>query len=162
MENVQGTCKVVAGALSRMAETPTTWYTQGEDVEDGIDGVAVQVFGTVSRPMLTRAMIEELTIAYRNDKTTKDCFSDVEGGVGRCVVAKLDCCTHLKFLRKNSSTCRLDFITALPQTKYGFDGIVTIVDILTKLAMFIPTTPKVDGVGAATLFLETGIAGGAA
>jgi Integrase zinc binding domain/RNase H-like domain found in reverse transcriptase len=230
IEYVQGKYNVVADALSRVAEIPTTLLYTGEEEEDGRDKVAVNVLGTVSRPMLTRAMIQELTIAYQNDEHTKESFNDPkdgvvektddgllyesDGGVRKLIVpqGKLrqalvheahdsvvsghlgfnkayerlrnafswpQMHSELKAYVRSCDSCQrnkssnqkpigllqpfevpeerfqhvsMDFITALPKTKNGFDAIMVIVDKLTKLVMFIPTTTEVDAVGAAKLF----------
>ena len=46
----------------------------------------------------------------------------------------------------------MDFITQLPRTKAGHDAILVVVDRLTKLAHFMPTTSDVDAKGTAELF----------
>ena len=46
----------------------------------------------------------------------------------------------------------MDFITQLPRTRTGHDAILVVVDRLTKLAHFIPTTSDVDAKGTAELF----------
>ena len=48
----------------------------------------------------------------------------------------------------------MDFIMSLPRTHAGNDAIFVIVDRLTKLVSFIPTTSDVDAVGAAKLFFN--------
>ena len=48
----------------------------------------------------------------------------------------------------------MDFITHLPMTTQGHDAIFTVVDKLSKLTHFIPTTTAVDAVGVAQLFFD--------
>lgn len=48
----------------------------------------------------------------------------------------------------------LDFVGPLPLTTSGFDFILVIVDRLSKMAHFVPTTTKVTGKDAAILFLN--------
>jgi hypothetical protein len=48
----------------------------------------------------------------------------------------------------------MDFITQLPKTAGGHDAILVIVDRLTKMARFVPTTTDVGAKGTATLFLK--------
>jgi hypothetical protein len=64
IEYVQGKCNVVADALSRMADAPVSVLYTGEDEESEESLVAVNVLGTVSRPMLTRNMMKDLRQAY--------------------------------------------------------------------------------------------------
>jgi hypothetical protein len=46
----------------------------------------------------------------------------------------------------------MDFITKLPCSKQGHDAILVVVDPLTKMGHFIPTTSNVDAPGVASLF----------
>jgi RNase H-like domain found in reverse transcriptase len=65
---VQGKFNVVADALSRINESPSTaLYVGSEDDEDS-DVVALNVVGTVSRPMLRKSMVSDLLRAYKADK----------------------------------------------------------------------------------------------
>jgi hypothetical protein len=71
---VQGKFNVVADALSRINESPsTTLYEGREDVEDS-DVVAFNVVGTVSRPMLSTSMLSDLLRAYKADKAISKYF----------------------------------------------------------------------------------------
>jgi hypothetical protein len=57
---VQGKFNVVADAFSRINESPSTaLYVGSEDDEDS-DVVALNVVGTVSRPMLSESMVSDL------------------------------------------------------------------------------------------------------
>ena len=48
----------------------------------------------------------------------------------------------------------MDFITTLPKTKTGHDAILVVVDRLTKMAHFIPTTTNADAPSTANLFFN--------
>lgn len=52
------------------------------------------------------------------------------------------------------SDISMDFITALPKTKRGHDAILVVVDRLTKMAHFIPTTTDASAKFTANLFLD--------
>jgi hypothetical protein len=52
----------------------------------------------------------------------------------------------------------MDFITELPVSKAGHDSILVVIDKLTKYALFIPTTSKIDEKGTAGLFFKQVIA----
>jgi len=52
-------------------------------------------------------------------------------------------------------TVSLDFITALPKTKRGWDAILVLVDKLTKMIYCVPTTTNVTADTTAHLFYET-------
>lgn len=52
------------------------------------------------------------------------------------------------------SQVSMDFITQLTKTKRGYDAIIVIVDKLTKMAHFIPTTTTVSATQVATLFMN--------
>jgi hypothetical protein len=61
---VQGKFNVVADALSRIKESPSTaLYVGSEDDEDS-NVVALNVMETVSRPMLSKSMVSDLIRAY--------------------------------------------------------------------------------------------------
>ena len=49
----------------------------------------------------------------------------------------------------------MDFITELPKTKEQYDCIMVVVDRLTKMAKFIPTTTNADAPAIAKLFFDT-------
>ena len=48
----------------------------------------------------------------------------------------------------------MDFIVALPQTKHGYNAILTFVDKFTKMAHFVPTTNECDAPETARLFVD--------
>jgi Integrase zinc binding domain len=48
----------------------------------------------------------------------------------------------------------LDFVTELPRTSSGHDAILVIVDRLSKIVRFCPTTSDVDAFGSAKLFFN--------
>ena len=48
----------------------------------------------------------------------------------------------------------MDFITALPKTKAGFDAIVVFVDTFSKMTHFIPTTMTATAPDTARLFFD--------
>jgi hypothetical protein len=55
---------------------------------------------------------------------------------------------------RNWDSVSMDFITKLPKTLDGHDSILVVVDRLSKMAHFIPTTNKVDADEAANLFFS--------
>jgi Integrase zinc binding domain len=76
----QGKFNVVADALSRIHESPSSeLYTGGVEEEDSVV-VAVNVVGTVSRSMLSESMVSELQRAYKADKNTRKVFENPEEG----------------------------------------------------------------------------------
>jgi RNase H-like domain found in reverse transcriptase/Integrase zinc binding domain len=87
---VQGKFNVVADALSRISESTTSELYTGEDEEEISEEVAVNVVGTVSRPMLNKSMVSELLRAYKTDKNTRKNFENPEdGGFEKSVVGLL-------------------------------------------------------------------------
>ena len=48
----------------------------------------------------------------------------------------------------------MDFIVDLPMTHKGFDSIFVVVDRITKVARFIPTTTNVTTSGIAEMFFK--------
>ena len=52
------------------------------------------------------------------------------------------------------TTVSMDFIVALPQTKHGYNAILTFVDKFTKMAHFVPTTNECDAPETARLFVD--------
>jgi hypothetical protein len=77
---VQGKYNVVADALSRINESPSTaLYVGSEDDEDS-DVVALNVMGTVNRPMLSKSMVSDLLRAYKADKAISKDFEKPEVG----------------------------------------------------------------------------------
>jgi transposase InsO family protein len=48
----------------------------------------------------------------------------------------------------------MDFLGPLPKSKSGHNGILVVIDRLTKMAHFIPTTMTITSQGAADLFLK--------
>jgi hypothetical protein len=77
---VQGKFNVVADALSRITESPSSELYTGEDQEEVAEAVEVNVVGTVSRPMLNKSMVLELLRAYKTDKNTRKDFEKPEEG----------------------------------------------------------------------------------
>jgi hypothetical protein len=77
---VQGKFNVVADALSRISESPSSELYTVEDQEEISEAVAVNVVGTVSRPMLNNSMVSELLRAYKTDKSTRKDFENPEEG----------------------------------------------------------------------------------
>ena len=73
---VQGKFNVVADALSRISESPSSELYAGEDEEEFSEAVAVNVVGTVSRPMLSKSMVSELLRAYKADRNTRKDFEN--------------------------------------------------------------------------------------
>jgi hypothetical protein len=71
---VQGKFNVVADALSRIHESLLSELYTGEDYEEVAEAVAVNVVGTISRPMLTKSMLSELLRAYKAEKSTRKDF----------------------------------------------------------------------------------------
>jgi hypothetical protein len=77
---VQGKLNVVADALSRINEsTSTALYMRSEDDEDS-DVVALNVVGTVSRPMRSNYMVSDLLWAYRADGAIRKEFESPDVG----------------------------------------------------------------------------------
>jgi hypothetical protein len=77
---VQGKFNVVADALSRINTSPSSELYTGEDEEEAAETVAVNVVGTVSRPMLTKSMLSEVLRDYKEDKNTMKDFENPEEG----------------------------------------------------------------------------------
>jgi hypothetical protein len=77
---VQGKFNVVADALSRISESPSSELYTVEDQEEISEAVEVNVVGTVSRPMLSNSMVSELLRAYKTDKNTRKDFEKPEDG----------------------------------------------------------------------------------
>jgi hypothetical protein len=59
---------------------PSSELYTGEDEEEAAEAVAVNLVGTVSRPMLTKSMLAELRRAYNADKNTRKDFGNPEHG----------------------------------------------------------------------------------
>jgi hypothetical protein len=57
---VPGKFNVVADALSRINESPSSELYAGEYEEEAAEAVALNAVGTVSRPMLTTSMLSEV------------------------------------------------------------------------------------------------------
>jgi hypothetical protein len=64
---VQGKLNIVADALYRINESPSTALYIGSEIEDDSGAVALNVVGTVSRPMLSKFMVSDLLRAYKAD-----------------------------------------------------------------------------------------------
>jgi hypothetical protein len=71
---------VVADAMSRIYESPSSELYTGEKEEEAAEVVALNVVGTVSRPMLTKYMLSEVLRAYKADKNTRKDFENPEDG----------------------------------------------------------------------------------
>ena len=52
----------------------------------------------------------------------------------------------------------MDFIVALPTTERGFDAVITVVDRLTKMVHYIPTTTNATALDTARLFFSNVVA----
>jgi RNase H-like domain found in reverse transcriptase len=77
---VQGKFNVVADALSRINTLPSSGLYTGEDEEEAAEAAALNVVGTVSRPMLTKSMLSEVLMAQKADKNTRKDFENPEDG----------------------------------------------------------------------------------
>jgi hypothetical protein len=77
---VQGKFKVVADALSRINESPSTALYVGNKEDEDSDVVELNVVGTVSRPMLSNSMVSDLLRAYKADKAITNDFKNPEVG----------------------------------------------------------------------------------
>jgi hypothetical protein len=64
---VQSKFKVVADALSKINESPSSELYTREDEEEAAEAVAMNLVGTFSRPMLTKSMLGEFLRAYKAD-----------------------------------------------------------------------------------------------
>jgi hypothetical protein len=78
--HVQGKFNVVADALSRINESPSTALYMG--IEDDVDSnvVALNIVVTVSRTMLSKSMVSDLLRANKADKTIIKDFEKTEEG----------------------------------------------------------------------------------
>jgi hypothetical protein len=65
---VQGKFNIVADALSRINESPSTALYMGIEDDEDSDVVALNVVGTVSRPVLSKSMVSDLIRAYMADR----------------------------------------------------------------------------------------------
>jgi hypothetical protein len=75
---VHGKFNAVADALSRVNESLSTeLYIRSEEDEDS-DGVALNVVGTVSRPMLSKFMVSDLLRTYKEDNEVRKEFKNPE------------------------------------------------------------------------------------
>jgi RNase H-like domain found in reverse transcriptase/Integrase zinc binding domain len=75
---VQGKFNVVADALSRISESPSSELYTVEDEEEISEAMAMNVVGIVSRTMLSKSMVSELLRAYKADKNTRKDFENPE------------------------------------------------------------------------------------
>jgi hypothetical protein len=75
-------CKfnVVADALSRINESPSTALYVGSEYDEDSDVVALNVVGTVSRPMLSKSMVSDLLRAYKAGNAISNDFENPEVG----------------------------------------------------------------------------------
>jgi hypothetical protein len=71
---VQGKFNVVADALSRIKDSPSTELYMGSEDDDESELVALSVVGTVSRPILSKYMVSDLLRAYKADKVSRKDF----------------------------------------------------------------------------------------
>jgi hypothetical protein len=78
---VQGKFNVIADALSKINESPSSELYTREDEEGATEVVAVNVAGKVSRPMLSNSMVVQLLRAYKADKNTRKDFENQEEGI---------------------------------------------------------------------------------
>jgi hypothetical protein len=77
---VKGKFNLDADALSRIEESPFSELYTGEDEEEAAEPVALNVVGTVSRPMLTKPMLSKVLRAYKANKNTRKNFENPEDG----------------------------------------------------------------------------------
>jgi hypothetical protein len=77
---VQGKFNVVADALSRINESPSTALYMVIEDDEYSAVVALNVMGTVSRPMLSNSMVSDLLRAYMADKAISKDFENPEEG----------------------------------------------------------------------------------
>jgi hypothetical protein len=77
---VQGKFNVVADALSMINESPSTTLYVGSENDEVSEVVALNVVGTVSRPMLSKSMVSDLLRAYMADKDIGKDFENPEVG----------------------------------------------------------------------------------
>jgi hypothetical protein len=68
---VQGKLNVVADALSRIKESPSTALYVGNEEDEDSEMMALNVVGTVSRPMLSKSLVSDLLRAYKADKDSR-------------------------------------------------------------------------------------------
>jgi hypothetical protein len=80
IEYQQGKFNVVAGSLSRINESPSTALYMGSEDDEDSDVVALNVVGTVSRPMLSKSMVSDLLRADMADKAISKDFENPEVG----------------------------------------------------------------------------------
>jgi hypothetical protein len=76
----QGKFNVVADALSRINESPTTALHMGSEDDEYSDVVACLMVGTVSRPLLSKSLVSDLLRAYMADKAIIKDFENPEVG----------------------------------------------------------------------------------
>jgi hypothetical protein len=62
---LQGKFNVVADALCRIKESPSTALYMGIEDDDYSDVVALNVVGTISRPTLSKSMVSDLLREYK-------------------------------------------------------------------------------------------------
>jgi hypothetical protein len=77
---VKGKFNVVADALSRINESPSTTLYVGSEDDKESDVVALNVMGTVSRPMRSKSMASYLLRPYKDDNATSKDFKNPEVG----------------------------------------------------------------------------------
>jgi hypothetical protein len=77
---VQGKFNVVADALSRINESPSKVLYMGSEDDEDSDVVALNVVGTVSRPMFSKYMVSDLLRTYKTDKDISKDFKNPEVG----------------------------------------------------------------------------------
>jgi RNase H-like domain found in reverse transcriptase len=78
--NVQGKFNAVADALSKINESPSRALYVGSEYDEDSEVVALNVMGTVSRPMLSKSMVLDFITAYMADKAISKDFENPEVG----------------------------------------------------------------------------------
>jgi hypothetical protein len=76
----KGKFNVVADALSRNNESPSTALYIGIEEDEDSDVVALNVVGTINRPMLSKSMLSDLVRAYNADKAISKDFESPDVG----------------------------------------------------------------------------------
>jgi hypothetical protein len=77
---VQGKLNAVADALSRINESPSTALYVGSEDDETSGVVALNLVGTVSRPMLSKSMVSDFLKAYMADMAISKDFENPEVG----------------------------------------------------------------------------------
>jgi hypothetical protein len=77
---VQGKFNVVAGALFRINASPSTALYMGSEDDEDSDVAALNVVGTVSRPMVSKSMVSDFLRADKADTAISKDFKNPEEG----------------------------------------------------------------------------------